>query len=90
MKKDQTGQDLLVFEFSYGVQGKSSMKQLIVCDSGPIIHLYEAGILTQLRKTGDVFLPQGVKMEVLCVNRGYIMAREVPYPTPEAFFWRNF
>lgn len=37
---------------------------VIVCDAGPIIHLYEAGCLPMLRQTGSVFLPQLVYLEV--------------------------
>ena len=36
----------------------------IVCDAGPIIHLYEARCLSILRQTGNLFLPQCVYKEV--------------------------
>jgi predicted nucleic acid-binding protein len=36
----------------------------IVCDAGPIIHLYEAHCLVLLRQTGNVYLPQRVFNEV--------------------------
>jgi len=36
----------------------------IVCDAGPIIHLYEASCLPLLRQTGNLFLPHRVYMEV--------------------------
>ena len=36
----------------------------IVCDAGPIIHLYEARCLPLLRRTGDLFLPSCVYGEV--------------------------
>jgi predicted nucleic acid-binding protein len=36
----------------------------IVCDAGPIIHLYEAHCLPLLRQTGDMFLPPRVYGEV--------------------------
>lgn len=37
---------------------------VIVCDAGPIIHLYEACCLPLLRKTGSLFLPHRVYLEV--------------------------
>lgn len=39
--------------------------KIVVCDAGPIIHLYEANILHLLRNTGEIFLPHGVLIEVL-------------------------
>lgn len=36
----------------------------IVCDAGPIIHLYEANCLSLLRQTGDLYLPERVFQEV--------------------------
>ncbi|HNV57937.1 MAG TPA: hypothetical protein PLZ82_10805 [Smithellaceae bacterium] len=39
----------------------------IVCDAGPIIHLYEAHSLQLLRRTGDLFLPSRVFDEVHAV-----------------------
>mgnify|MGYP001209389606 CR=1 FL=1 len=36
----------------------------IVCDAGPIIHLYEANCLQLLRQTGNLCLPQRVFHEV--------------------------
>ena len=36
----------------------------IVCDAGPIIHLYEAHCLPLLRRTGNLFLPHRVYLEV--------------------------
>jgi hypothetical protein len=38
--------------------------RIIVCDAGPIIHLYEARCLSLLRRTGDLFLPPRVYDEV--------------------------
>ncbi|MFA5800565.1 MAG: hypothetical protein WC840_06475 [Candidatus Peribacteraceae bacterium] len=32
----------------------------VVCDAGPIIHLYEAHCLVLLRQTGNLYLPQRV------------------------------
>jgi len=37
---------------------------VIVCDSGPIIHLYEARCLSFLKRTGNLFLPHLVFLEV--------------------------
>jgi len=38
--------------------------RVIVCDAGPIIHLYEAHCLPLLMRTGDLFLPHRVQLEV--------------------------
>jgi predicted nucleic acid-binding protein len=48
-----------------GTKGSRSEKvKIIVCDAGPVIHLHEAGILSLLRKIGEVFVPQRVQSEV--------------------------
>jgi hypothetical protein len=36
---------------------------VIVCDAGPIIHLYEARCLPLLKRTGNIFLPHRVYQE---------------------------
>jgi len=38
--------------------------RIIVCDAGPIIHLYEAHCLHLLNSAGDLFLPHRVQLEV--------------------------
>lgn len=38
--------------------------RVVVCDAGPIIHLYEAHCLPLLSRTGDLFLPPRVYLEV--------------------------
>ncbi len=38
--------------------------RVIVCDAGPIIHLYEAQCLPLLNRTGNLFLPHRVHLEV--------------------------
>ena len=38
--------------------------KVIVCDAGPIIHLYEAHCLPLLSRTGKLFLPHRVQLEV--------------------------
>ena len=47
----------------------------IVCDAGPIIHLYEARCLPSLRHTGNLYLPQRVYKEVQTTLR-----MEAPWP----------
>jgi predicted nucleic acid-binding protein len=37
---------------------------IIVCDTGPIIHLKEAGLLKLLQKAGKVFIPKMVDIEL--------------------------
>jgi predicted nucleic acid-binding protein len=38
--------------------------RVVVCDTGPIIHLYEAHCLPLLSQTGSIFLPHLVYLEV--------------------------
>lgn len=38
--------------------------RIVVCDAGPIIHLYEARCLPLLKQTGNLFLPYRVYIEV--------------------------
>lgn len=38
--------------------------RVVVCDAGPIIHLYEAHCLPLLSRTGSLFLPHLVYLEV--------------------------
>lgn len=41
--------------------------KIVVCDAGPIIHLYEAGILLLLKHVGKVYLPHSVFLEVISI-----------------------
>jgi len=36
----------------------------IVCDTGPILHLQEAGLLKLLKKAGDIYIPKVVDIEL--------------------------
>ena len=36
----------------------------IVCDTGPILHLKEAGILELLNKAGDIYIPDVVGFDI--------------------------
>jgi len=38
--------------------------RIVVCDTGPILHLREAGALTLLAKAGEVLVPPGVDREM--------------------------
>ena len=38
--------------------------KLIVCDTGPILHLKEAGLLELLQKAGKVYVPRMVDAEM--------------------------
>lgn len=49
---------------------------IIVCDSGPIIHLYEAGILSLLKPVGEILMPQSVAIEILHITG---IASDWPY-----------
>ncbi|KAF0144370.1 MAG: hypothetical protein FD156_1921 [Nitrospirae bacterium] len=37
---------------------------IVVCDTGPIIHLKEAGLLKLLKETGKIYIPQMVETEL--------------------------
>jgi len=47
----------------------------IVCDTGPILHLWEAGLLELLAKTGRVFIPKMVNAELIQINRSWEQKR---------------
>ncbi|NTW38137.1 MAG: DNA-binding protein, partial [Syntrophobacteraceae bacterium] len=38
--------------------------RIVVCDTGPILHLHEAGALELLAKAGEVFVPPAVDREL--------------------------
>jgi len=38
--------------------------KLIICDTGPILHLKEAGFLELLKKAGKVYIPGKVDAEM--------------------------
>jgi predicted nucleic acid-binding protein len=38
--------------------------RLIVCDTGPLLHLQEAGLLELLQKSGKVYIPRMVDIEM--------------------------
>lgn len=38
--------------------------KLIVCDTGPILHLQEANLLELLQKTGKIYIPKMVDIEM--------------------------
>ena len=38
--------------------------RVVVCDTGPILHLREAEVLPLLEKTGDVIIPPAVEQEL--------------------------
>ncbi len=41
--------------------------RVVVCDTGPILHLREIGGLALLEKTGEVILPKAVNTELLAL-----------------------
>ena len=43
----------------------------VVCDTGPILHLREAGLLDLLSKIGKVFIPRMVDMELTEVDNSW-------------------
>jgi len=44
-------------------KGKSWLNRIIVCDTGPLIHLTEAGSIDLIKMAGSVFIPQIVADE---------------------------
>ena len=38
--------------------------KIVVCDTGPILHLREAGLLNLLERAGKVAIPKGVGSEL--------------------------
>ncbi len=40
----------------------------IVCDTGPILHLKEAGLLNLLSHVGKIVIPKGVDSELLEID----------------------
>jgi len=38
--------------------------KIVVCDTGPILHLREAGLLNLLERAGKVVIPKGVDSEL--------------------------
>lgn len=39
------------------------MRRIVVCDTGPLLHLGEAGLLFILKQTGEIFIPLQVAEE---------------------------
>ena len=42
--------------------------KIVVCDTGPILHLREAGLLDLLSKVGKVFIPKMVDIELADID----------------------
>lgn len=68
----------------------------VVCDAGPIIHLYEANCLELLRQTGSLCLPQRVFSEIkaaIPMNDEWPEWLEIMSLSPdqkkEAVFWKK-
>lgn len=40
----------------------------IVCDTGPILHLWESDLLDLLAKAGKIFIPKMVNTELVEIN----------------------
>lgn len=50
-----------------GIEGKRD-EQIIVCDTGPILHLKEANLLSLLQGVGKVCIPEMVDREMNALN----------------------
>lgn len=50
--------------------------RVVVCDTGPVLHLLEAGALRLLQETGEVFIPPAVDREL--GNRLHTWVNERP------------
>ena len=40
------------------------MTRLIVCDTNPLLHLSEAGMISLLQQAGDILIPPAVNLEL--------------------------
>jgi predicted nucleic acid-binding protein len=40
------------------------MSRIVVCDTGPLLHLSEAKIIDLLRLAGEIFIPNSVAEEI--------------------------
>jgi hypothetical protein len=44
------------------------VSRIVACDTGPLIHLSEAGVLELLRQAGDILIPPVVEKEFLKIG----------------------
>ncbi len=51
-----------------GPESERDPRLIVVCDTGPILHLHEAGLLELLPRAGRVIAPPRVHAEVLSVD----------------------
>lgn len=51
------------------------MKRVVACDTGPLLHLREAGSLDVLRETGQVLIPPRVEAETAALDGGWLRER---------------
>lgn len=63
--------------------------RVVVCDTGPVLHLLEAGALRLLQETGEVFIPPAVDQELGSRLPGWVndrppwlQVRSSPSPSP--------
>ncbi len=62
--------------------------RIVVCDTGPILHLREAGVLALLAKAGEVLIPPGVNNEMTVhePERPLVKTR-LPATSPPKLHW---
>lgn len=53
------------------------MKQIVVCDTGPLLHLSEAGAVHLLAEMGDVYVPPLVAVEFEANSQGWSLPQWV-------------
>ena len=52
-----------------GIAGKSGQKITpVVCDTGPVLHLMEAGLLHLLKEAGKIYIPNSVEAELVGIS----------------------
>jgi len=52
-----------------GIAGKSGQKITpVVCDTGPVLHLMEAGLLHLLKEAGKIYIPNSVEAELVEIS----------------------
>jgi hypothetical protein len=71
------------------------MRRIVVCDTGPLLHLSEANIIHLLRLVGEVFIPAVVVKEFNQNSSGFklpdwIMVKDLDEPQmKKALLWEN-
>ena len=52
-------------------EGEKEMTRLVVCDTGPLLHLSEAGVIHLLERAGQIVIPPAVAAEFEGNSQGW-------------------